>query len=113
MAAESDPVLREHIEASSLQVRYLDSYYRRASLDLARENLARVLDTVLADDGKAQIDDICTAVLAGEEAEYAAFNRAMYDDMLAHRCFHIREGFYLENYTPDQLHFDRDPLGWL
>jgi len=115
MAAESDPVLREHIETSSLQVRYLDSYYRRVSLDLARENLARVLGTVLADDGEAQvqIDDICTAVLAGEEAEYAAFNRTMYDDMLAHRCYHIREGFYLENYTPDQLHFDRDPLGWL
>jgi hypothetical protein len=37
----------------------------------------------------------------------------MYEDMLAHRCFHIREGFYLQNYTPEQLHLERDPLGWL
>ena len=115
MAAESDPTLREHIETSSLQVRYLDSYYRRASLDLARENLTRVLQAVLPETGErdTQIADICTAALAVEEEEYAAFNRAMYDDMLAHRCYHIREGFYLENYAPEQLHFDRDPLGWL
>ncbi len=115
MAAESDPALREHIETSSLQVRYLDSYYRRASLNLAKENLARVLRAVLPEnDGReAQIDDICTSALAKEEAEYAAFNRAMYDDMLAHRCYHIREGFYLEDYKPEQLHFERDPLGWL
>lgn len=115
IAAESDPVLREHIEASSLQVRYLDSYYRRASLNLARENLERILRTVLpADDGcDANIAEIVSAVMAKEEAEYAAFNRHMYEDMLAHRCYHIREGFYLENYTPDQLHLERDPLGWL
>ena len=115
LAAESDPVLREHIEASSLQVRYLDSYHRRASLNLARENLERVLHAVLpTNDGcDAQIAEIVSAVMAKEEAEYAAFNRRMYDKMLAHRCDHIREGFYLENYTPEQLHFERDPLGWL
>ena len=115
IAAESDPVLREHIETSSLQVRYLDSYHRRASLNLARENLERVLRAVLpANDGcDAQIAEIVSAVMAKDEAEYAAFNRRMYDEMLAHRCDHIREGFYLENYTPEQLHFERDPLGWL
>lgn len=115
LAAETDPVLREHIETSALQVRYLESYFRRASLDLAHENLERVLRTVLpADEGvDARISDICAAVTAKEEADYAAFNRRMYDDMLAHRCYHIREGFYMENYQPEQLHFARDPLGWL
>lgn len=115
IAAESDPVLREHIEASSLQVRYLDSYHRRASLNLARENLERVLRAVLpTNDGcDAQIAEIVSAVMAKDEAEYAAFNRRMYDEMLAHRCFHINEGFHLENFTPEQLHFERDPLGWL
>lgn len=112
LAAESDPVLHEHIETSALQVRYLDSYYRRASLDLARENLQRVLCTVLPADG-VQAADIIASVTASAEADYAAFNRRMYDDMLVHRCYHIREGFYLENYPPEQLHFDRDPLGWL
>ena len=116
---ESDPDLHEHIEASALQVAYLDSYFRRASLDLMRENLVRVLGCVLSADGMAQgeqdalISEVCAYVLAEKEADYAAFNRRMYDDMLAHRCFHIREGFYLENYTPEQLHFERDPLGWL
>ena len=115
IAAESDPVLREHIEASSLQVRYLDSYYRRVSLDLARENLERVLCAVLPENEEqdAQISDICSSVLAEEEAEYIAFNRRMYDDMIAHRCFDIREGFTLTNFAPEQLHFERDPLGWL
>ena len=115
IAAESDPVLREHIEASALQVRYLDSYYRRVSLDLARENLERVLRAVLPENEEqdAQISDICSSVLAKEEAEYIAFNRRMYDDMIAHRCFDIREGFTLTNFAPEQLHFERDPLGWL
>ena len=115
IAAESDPVLREHIEASALQVRYLDSYYRRVSLDLARENLERVLRAVLPENEEqdAQISDICSSVLAEEEAEYIAFNRRMYDDMIAHRCFDIREGFTLTNFEPEQLHFERDPLGWL
>ena len=115
IAAETDPVLREHIEASALQVRYLDSYYRRVSLDLARENLERVLRAVLPENEEqdAQISDICSSVLAKEEAEYIAFNRRMYDDMIAHRCFDIREGFTLTNFAPEQLHFERDPLGWL
>lgn len=115
IAAETDPVLREHIEASSLQVRYLDSYYRRVSLDLARENLERVLRAVLPENEEqdARISDICSSVLAEEEAEYIAFNRRMYDDMIAHRCFDIREGFTLTNFAPEQLHFERDPLGWL
>ena len=115
IAAESDPVLREHIETSALQVRYLDSYYRRASLNLARENLERVLRAVLPENEEqdAQISDICSSVLAKEEAEYIAFNRRMYDDMIAHRCFDIREGFTLTNFAPEQLHFERDPLGWL
>ena len=115
IAAESDPVLREHIETSALQVRYLDSYYRRVSLDLARENLERVLRAVLPENEEqdAQISDICSFVLAKEEAEYIAFNRRMYDDMIAHRCFDIREGFTLTNFAPEQLHFERDPLGWL
>lgn len=115
IAAETDPVLREHIETSALQVRYLDSYYRRVSLDLARENLERVLRAVLPENEEqdAQISDICSSVLAEEEAEYIAFNRRMYDDMIAHRCFDIREGFTLTNFAPEQLHFERDPLGWL
>lgn len=115
IAAESDPVLREHIETSALQVRYLDSYYRRMSLDLARENLERVMRAVLPENEEqdAQISDICSSVLAKEEAEYIAFNRRMYDDMIAHRCFDIREGFTLTNFAPEQLHFERDPLGWL
>ena len=115
IAAETDPVLREHIEAAALQVRYLDSYYRRVSLDLARENLERVLRAVLPENEEqdAQISDICSSVLAEEEAEYIAFNRRMYDDMIAHRCFDIREGFTLTNFAPEQLHFERDPLGWL
>ena len=115
IAAETDPVLREHIETSALQVRYLDSYYRRVSLDLARENLERVLRAVLPENEEqdAQISDICSSVLAKEEAEYIAFNRRMYDDMIAHRCFDIREGFTLTNFAPEQLHFERDPLGWL
>lgn len=115
IAAESDPVLREHIEASALQVRYLDSYYRRVSLDLARENLERVLRAVLPENEEqdVQISDICSSVLAEKEAEYIAFNRRMYDDMIAHRCFDIREGFTLTNFAPEQLHFERDPLGWL
>lgn len=115
IAAETDPVLREHTETSALQVRYLDSYYRRVSLDLARENLERVLRAVLPENEEqdAQISDICSSVLAKEEAEYIAFNRRMYDDMIAHRCFDIREGFTLTNFAPEQLHFERDPLGWL
>ena len=115
IAAESDPVLREHIETSALQVRYLDSYYLRVALDLARENLERVLRAVLPENEEqdAQISDICSSVLAKEEAEYIAFNRRMYDDMIAHRCFDIREGFTLTNFAPEQLHFERDPLGWL
>lgn len=115
IAAESDPVLREHIETSALQVRYLDSYYRRVSLDLARENLERVLRAVLPENEErdAQISAICSSVLAKEEADYAAFNRRMYDDMIAHRCFDIREGFTLTGFAPEQLHFERDPLGWL
>ncbi len=116
---ESDPDLREHIETSSLQVTYLDSYFRRASLDLMRENLAKVLDRVLIADGMEQterdalIAKVTAAVFAEKEADYAAFNRRMYDDMIAHRCYHIREGFPLTDFAPEILHFERNPLGWL
>ncbi len=112
IANTADDDHREHLETSALQVRYLDSYYRRASLDLARENLERVLRTVLPDED-ALTCEVTAAALAGEEAEYAAHNRRMYDDMLSHRCYHIREGFYLENCSPESLHFERNPLGWL
>ena len=119
LAAESDPVIREHIETSALQVTYLESYFRRASLDLMRDNLTKVLYTVLAADGMEQteqdvlVSEITAAVQAEQEADYAAQNRKMYDDMIAHRCFDIREGFTLTGFAPEQLHFERDPLGWL
>ncbi|MBR5871882.1 MAG: DUF4838 domain-containing protein [Clostridia bacterium] len=119
IALTEDKDHREHLETSALTVTYLDSYYRRAQLDLMRENLTRVLGEVLSADGMAKeaqdtlISGVCSYVLAEGEAEYAAFNRRMYDDMIAHRCYDIREGFPLTAYSPEQLHFARDPLGWL
>ncbi len=119
IAITDDDDHREHLETSRLQVVYLDSYYRRAHLDLMRENLARVLGQVLSADGMAQteqdarIAEVCAYVLSDKEAEYATFNRAMYDDMLAHRCTFIREGFPLDRFAPENLHFERTPLGWL
>ena len=33
--------------------------------------------------------------------------------MIAHRCIFIREGFSLDQFAPENLHLERDPLGWL
>ena len=119
LALTEDADHREHLETSALQVRYLDSYYRRASLDLMRENLERVLRTVLtADDMETAeqdilIGEIIAYVLSAKEQDYADHNRRMYEDMIAHHCYDIREGFPLNAYSPEQLHFERTPLAWL
>ena len=119
IAATDDADQREHLEASRLQVSYLDSYYRRAQLDLMRENLACAVRAVLTCDGAAEeeitalVQEITAHALAAKEQDYADFNRRMYDEMLSHRCIYIREGFPLDQFAPENLHFTRDPLGWL
>ena len=111
IAAENDPVLREHIETSALQVTYLESYYRRAALDLARENLDAALTSAGAD--TAVKEAILQSVLAAREDDYRRFNSDMIDAMLAHGATDIREGFRLTGFDRAQLHLERDPLGWL
>lgn len=110
--AEQDPVLLEHIETSALQVTYLASYYHRAVLDLEKENLTQVLNTVegLSEEERSRI--VLDMFVEKEEA-YRNFNNAMIDAMIAHNASDIREGLCLTRFPREKLHLENNPLGWV
>lgn len=108
---ESDPVLREHIETSALQVQYLQSYFLRQLYDTMRANLSRVLSAVGCDDARKA--EILAYVMTDKEVDYRAFNERLYDEMLAHNCTDIREGFRLSAFDKKNLHFENTALGWV
>lgn len=118
LALTDDPVLREHIENSSLQVVYLESFFRREALDIKYENLTALLDSLLphtqdgGEERKAYIADIVNRSFTLDEEEYAVFNRSMIDAMLSHGDMHLSEVRNLAKADIGTLHLDRNPLGW-
>ena len=88
--AETDPLLREHIDCASVQIGYLQSLYGFQALELMHQNNDPQLKAAM-------------------EA-YQAKNRALAEKMLHHHITWVNEIVHLEDF--EALHFDQPVNKW-
>ena len=114
----TDSVQRSHIKKSAIQIRFMESYYRHARLELIRENISTLVPLLvdeymeIENDSSVLKTTMINYIMSPLEEQYEVFNKALFNEMFEFDIDYVGEARRLSIINKKHYNYSNTPDSW-
>ncbi|MBR2613431.1 MAG: hypothetical protein IKC55_02315, partial [Clostridia bacterium] len=114
----TDSVQRSHIKKSAIQIRFMESYYRHARLELIRENISTLVPLLvdeymeIENDSSVLKTTMINYIMSPLEEQYEVFNKALFNEMFEFDINYVGEARRLSIINKKHYNYSNTPDSW-